>query len=229
MSPGCRRQAVRPYPAPPARGLHRIGNLPRLVNRPAVADAPSHSMTMNTVFLSGSRGISRLDAAVRGRLRRIVERGLRVVVGDAQGADSAMQSYLHTQGYGKVVVYCVGSRCRNNVGSWPIHSVLADPAHRGRAPYTLRDKAMAAVADYGLVLWDGKSKGSFSNILELLKHGKSTVVYLAPHKQCITIKTSEDAKALLQSCTPANTRSNPQLIGHPPEISFLKKGAASWT
>ena len=33
---------------------------------------------------------------------------------------------------------------------------------------TQKDKAMAAEADYGFVLWDGKSSGSISNVFELL-------------------------------------------------------------
>ena len=161
---------------------------------------------MNTVFLSGSRKISRLDDRVRGRLQGIVEQDLPVVVGDAYGADRAMQSYLFEMGHANVVVFCVGGKCRNNVGAWPVRRIAANPALRGRAPYTQRDKAMAEAADFGFVLWDGESEGSFSNILELLKKGKKMAVYLAPRQRFVDIKTREDLGELLQFCAPEDSR-----------------------
>jgi hypothetical protein len=47
------------------------------------------------VFIGGSRRITRLEAEVRRRLDRIVEKGLPVVIGDANGADRAVQRYLN--------------------------------------------------------------------------------------------------------------------------------------
>jgi hypothetical protein len=46
------------------------------------------------VFIGGSRHITRLEAVGRRRLDRIVEKGLPVVIGDANGADKAVQRYL---------------------------------------------------------------------------------------------------------------------------------------
>ena len=45
--------------------------------------------------IGGSRRITRLEAEVRRRLDRIVEKGLPVVIGDANGADRAVQRYLN--------------------------------------------------------------------------------------------------------------------------------------
>jgi len=39
---------------------------------------------------------------------------------------------------------------------------------------------MARTADFGLILWDGKSKGSGSNLKELTGQDKKTLVYLSP-------------------------------------------------
>jgi hypothetical protein len=39
--------------------------------------------------------------------------------------------------------------------------------------------AMARDAKYGLMLWDGKSKGTLNNILNLIAAEKRTLVYLA--------------------------------------------------
>ena len=162
---------------------------------------------MSTVFLSGSRRISQLNDMVRNRLQNIVHRNLQVVVGDASGADKAMQSYLSEQGYTNVLVFCVGGSCRNNVRPWPFESVATDPNLKGRALYTQRDEAMAERADFGFVLWDGHSQGSLNNVLELLKRGKRAVVYFAPRKQFVNIRTAADVQRLLQRCEAKSSRS----------------------
>lgn len=162
---------------------------------------------MTTVFLSGSRKINRLNDVIRTRIQNIVDQGFVVVVGDANGADKAMQAFLAEKDYSNVFVYCAGTTCRNNIGEWRTESVEVDPKLKGRAFYTQKDKAMAAKADFGLVLWDGKSEGSIANVLELLKNGKKAVVYFSPKKQFINIKTSGDADALLRLCEPLAARS----------------------
>lgn len=146
---------------------------------------------MTKVFLSGSRRISRLNEDVRGRLRNMVQNGLGIVVGDANGADKAMQSYLNDEGYKNVTVYCAGPVCRNNLGSWETKNIQVDSKLKGRAFYTQKDKAMARDADLGFVLWDGKSNGSITNALELLSSGKTVVLFFAPQKEFFNFKTIE--------------------------------------
>jgi hypothetical protein len=153
-----------------------------------------------TVFLSGSRVISRLNHSIRARLKNIVEQGFRVIVGDANGADKALQSFFADVHYNNVVVFCAGNICRNNVGEWPIENVEVDLKLKGRDFYTQKDKAMAAEADYGFVLWDGKSVGSISNVLELMNSRKPVVVYFGPEKAFYNLKQSEDVHALLRHC-----------------------------
>jgi hypothetical protein len=153
-----------------------------------------------TVFLSGSRKISRLNDAIRGRLQKIVEKQIRIVVGDANGADRAFQHYLSENKYENVVVFCAGPTCRNNVGSWQQRNIPVARSVTGREFYAQKDKAMAAEADYGFVLWDGKSAGSISNVLELLKNGKPVVVYFGPDKSFHAIKEAQDIATLMQRC-----------------------------
>src|SRR5690554_1976912 len=120
---------------------------------------------MTTVFLSGSRRIGRLNETVRRRVDNIIGQRLRVVVGDANGADKAFQQYLAAKGYQNVVVYCSGNRCRNNAGNWPTENVPVAPELKGRYFYIVKDKAMAREADYGFILWDGASVGTFENLV----------------------------------------------------------------
>lgn len=155
---------------------------------------------MTTVFVSGSRQVSRINDMIRDRIRKMIDQEFHIVVGDANGADKAMQKFLAELNYSNVVVFCSGEICRNNIGEWDKRHVSADSKLRGRAFYTQKDKAMAAEADYGFVLWDGKSAGSISNVFELLKHKKSVVVYFEPEKQFFTISSLHDAKALLDMC-----------------------------
>jgi len=155
---------------------------------------------MTTVFLSGSRKISRLDEAVKSRLSTIVEKGLRVIVGDANGADKAFQTCLASMDYANVTVFCSGPECRNNIGQWNVKHVSVDTKLKGRDFYTQKDKAMAGEADYGLVLCDGKSPGSISNVIEMLKRNKRAVVYLSPEKQFYAVSHLDDANKLLEKC-----------------------------
>src|SRR5690242_7626546 len=155
-------------------------------------------MTIHTVFLSGSRKINRLNDDIRLRVQNIASQHLKVVIGDANGADKALQSYLAEIHYPHVTVFCAGHECRNNVGAWEQKNVDVDPKLRGRDFYVEKDKAMAAVADYGFVLWDGKSAGSINNVLEMMKHRKPVVLYFSPGKSFHALKGAEDVRNLMQ-------------------------------
>jgi hypothetical protein len=157
---------------------------------------------MSTVFLSGSRRLSRLNEAIRARLKNMVDSGMDIIIGDANGADRAMQEYLARTAYQNVTVYCAGDKCRNNVGNWASRFVKVDSRLRGRDFYAKKDKAMAALADFGLVLWDGKSVGSINNVYELVVREKKVVVYYSPDHKFCTITSKEQLQDLLARCDP---------------------------
>ena len=54
--------------------------------------------TMTTVFIAGSMNIKHLDRKVKERMDNIVASNFAVVVGDADGADTAIQTYLVERG-----------------------------------------------------------------------------------------------------------------------------------
>jgi hypothetical protein len=155
---------------------------------------------MTTVFISGSRKISRLNQEIKDRLKNVLEQSLAIVVGDANGADKAVQNFLMENKYASVTVFCSGSTCRNNMGNWEVSAIRVDPRIKGREFYTEKDKKMAEIADYGFVLWDGKSPGSYSNVMELVKRNKKALVYFAPEKSFFTVADLSDARALLGKC-----------------------------
>ncbi len=141
------------------------------------------------VFIGGSRRLSRLNEDIRRRLDSIVEKGITVIVGDANGADKAVQRYLADKGYEKVVVFCMAGVCRNNIRNWPTRDVAAGPGARGFSYYATKDRAMGGEADYGLMLWDGSSRGTLTSIVDLALRGKPVVVYLAPSKSFVTLRS----------------------------------------
>lgn len=156
---------------------------------------------MTTVFLSGSRRISRVGEDVRQRLTNMVENGLDIITGDASGADKAMQACLAELHYPKVTVYFVGDAPRNNVGGWAAKRVIGNDGNlTGREFYAQKDKEMSKVADCGLVLWDGKSSGSVQNMIWLLSERKKVVVYLAPERRFCSLKTQDELVELLRQC-----------------------------
>ena len=63
---------------------------------------------MTTVFIAGSINIKHLDRKVKERMDNIIASDFTAVVGDADGADTAIQTYLLDRGVKNAVVYCSG-------------------------------------------------------------------------------------------------------------------------
>jgi len=137
---------------------------------------------LTSVFIGGSRAISRLSTEVTARIDRIMDQGFHVLVGDAYGADKAVQRRLDEVEYRNVTVFCAGSKCRNNVGHWATFGVAVRPRTRGFALFAAKDREMAEQADYGLMIWDGQSVGTLMNVWRLLRLNRKVVVYSRPDR-----------------------------------------------
>lgn len=142
---------------------------------------------MTTVFIAGSISISRLHEKVADRINKIVSSDFNVVVGDADGADTSIQECLQRHQAGKVTVYCTGESPRNNVAEWPVHRVVSKAKAGTRAYFTAKDLEMARHSDYGLMVWDCKSTGTLSNVIELLREKKKSVVFVNKNKDFVTV------------------------------------------
>ena len=152
---------------------------------------------MTTVFIGGSRKISRLNAEVERRIQAIVEQGFPIVIGDANGADKAVQRYLAKKQYANVTVFCMDGDYRNNMANWPTQAIAAQSSTSCFAYYMTTDRAMASASSYGLMLWDAESKGTLNNVVQLVRQQKPTVVYIAPLNIFETIRTAADVTNLL--------------------------------
>lgn len=141
----------------------------------------------------------------------------RFFVGDAGGADYCMQTYLHKHylcdSNDSVIVYHVGTPCRNNVGGWqtreitPPDNMVDFVANNGEMPlpdnpkrmfYTFKDIVMVQDADLAGVLWDGKSEGSLRNIRDMLWRNKLVVLYYAPTKRFYEAKERSRIEELVR-------------------------------
>ncbi len=152
---------------------------------------------MTTVFIAGSISISHLHEKVQERISNIVSSDLNVVVGDADGADKSIQECLRSYRARKVTVYCTGEVPRNNVANWPVHHVQSKARAKSRAFFTAKDIEMAKNSDFGLMVWDCKSTGTLSNVIELLKEKKKSVVFVNKHKDFVTVGDQSGLSQLL--------------------------------
>ena len=133
----------------------------------------------------------------------MIDKSFTILVGDANGADKAVQRYLAEKGYRNVIVHSMAKNCRNNVADWPTRQVMAPKGVRGFTYYATKDQAMVDDAAYGLMLWDGESKGTLNSVINMIRQDKLVVVYLAPRKAFQNIRCVDDVVDLLSKCDPA--------------------------
>ncbi|MBB4955950.1 adenine-specific DNA-methyltransferase [Agrobacterium vitis] len=184
---------------------------------------------MNTIFIGGSRHVSRLPAEVKKRLDNVIASHHQVIVGDANGADKAVQKHFFDANYANVTVFCSGDAPRNNLGSWTTHRVDVPKGTKGFQFYAAKDREMAREADFGLMIWDGKSPGTVLNVLRLVQAGKISVLFNVPDKAAVNVKTVEQYRDFIRQCDPSfradlRDRATPQewaLIEVHPQPSLL--------
>ncbi|WP_199328314.1 hypothetical protein [Anabaena azotica] len=124
-----------------------------------------------TVMISGSRSIKRLPQEAIASLDKIMELGYEIIIGDAPGVDALIQQYLRLKGYEKVTVYYAmfnGLGCPRNSNDYPTVGVVGN--------YVDRDSRLCTIANYGLAIWDGRSKGTRNNIAKVKRTKVITVI-----------------------------------------------------
>ncbi len=157
---------------------------------------------MSKVFFGGSRKLSRLNSEIRTELRKLIAYEHTVLIGDANGADKVAQTFFADEGYRNVIVYCMDGEYRNNIGKWKIRPVDSKGEKNGFKRFTIQDAEMSRDADYGFMLWDGKSKGTLNNVVLLLEQQKPTRIYFSPSKSFMWVKSTADLKSLIEKFDP---------------------------
>ncbi|QAV27743.1 hypothetical protein SAMN05216169_10832 [Anoxybacillus pushchinoensis] len=154
------------------------------------------------VFVAGPRAVSVLNKQVKERLSNIINNNFTVLVGDANGVDKQVQKFLHSVNYRNVKVYATNGRARNNIGQWEVEKVNVEPTKKGFDYYAAKDIEMAKDADYGFMIWNGQSKGTLNNMINLAKLNKKVLVYFIPAKQFYTVKDVGDIRMMIDTGNP---------------------------
>lgn len=157
---------------------------------------------MAMIFIGGSRGIFELPEPAVERVSAIVAAEHGVLIGDAPGADTEVQSVLAGYGYEHVGVFHSGKHPRNNVGDWAAYRIEPPDRAQGFALHVEKDREMARRADFGLMVWDGLSTGTALNVLRLALIGSPCVVFDMAQRLVATVRNTDDWRALLRDAGP---------------------------
>ena len=156
---------------------------------------------MTKVFVGGSRRIVRLNPEVVLRLDTILAKRASILVGDANGADKAVQTFLKSREYRDVEVFCSGDDCRNNVGNWTLRRVAVESRKRDFDFYAAKDQLMSREADAGLMIWDNKSAGTLMNALRLVRQGKQVSIFEAQPARFIELRSESAWNDFFSGCS----------------------------
>lgn len=149
------------------------------------------------IFIAGPRAIKEIDENVSMKLQNILEKEYDVLVGDADGIDSSVQKLLNKQNYKKVTVYASKGIARNNYGDWKIKNVIVEGNLTGFDFYAQKDLEMAKDSDIGFMIWNGKSKGTFNNMINLLNLGKKVILYYVPTQKFYQFQQMNDLEEFI--------------------------------
>lgn len=171
------------------------------------------------IFIAGARSLTSLDVYAQAKMHSIFEKKHDIIVGDCYGIDAAVQKFFAGLQYDRVTVFASNGKARNNLGNWEIHSVLVPDGLRGFEYYRQKDLAMVNEADFGFMIWDGESRGTLNNIVQLIKQGKQVLVHIPSRDETYIIKDSngiadmlerggQKAKAIYKKIEPPSQESN---------------------
>ncbi len=132
------------------------------------------------VVIGGSRHLEYVPQEVGERLNEWMEESCEFLVGDAPGTDRAFQLFLKSKKFPAVTVYTSAEEIRNNLGNWQVEKVESGLKSKSNAVHAFKDRKMSQIADIGLMIWDCKSAGTLSNVIDLLDQGKNCFIWVAP-------------------------------------------------
>ncbi|MGL4483964.1 MAG: hypothetical protein ACRCUS_03360 [Anaerovoracaceae bacterium] len=164
------------------------------------------------IFIAGPRAIKQLNNTVTDRLLSITEKKHTVIVGDANGVDKEVQKYFHESNYPNVIVYASNGRARNNVGNWQVETVAVPDNVKGFDFFVAKDKAMADNADYGFMIWNGESKGTLNNMINLLSDEKKVLLFFTPLGDFTQLNSIEELNKLIEHCQSETAKNYKSLI-----------------
>ena len=122
---------------------------------------------------------------------------------------------MHQKAYKNVKIFASNGIARNNYGNWPIEQVNVDSKIRGFDFYVQKDLEMVKKADIGFMIWNGESKGTLNNMINLLNLEKEVILYYVSYKKFYHIKNISELINFLN----ANVKLNNKLQKLLPQFS----------
>lgn len=145
------------------------------------------------VLLGGSLSIVEVPKDAFALIESWIEEDHEFLLGDAKGVDLALQLRLADAGVRNVTIYFAGDSARNNAGSWPTVRIDSGLNSRSHRMHEAKDRAMSELADFGLMIWDGKSIGTLTNAVDLVQRGKFCYIRVPTKTQeLMQIKSSAE-------------------------------------
>ena len=132
------------------------------------------------IVLGGSRHLEFIPKEIAERLLEWMDNSSEFLIGDAPGSDRAFQLFLNSKKYPYITVYTSADEVRNNLGNWQVEKIESGLKSKSNAVHAFKDRKMSQIADIGLMIWDGKSAGTLSNVIDLLSQGKNCYIWVAP-------------------------------------------------
>lgn len=164
------------------------------------------------VFMCGSISIKKIPPEAEKIIDDIIAKRYEILVGDADGIDYKIQEYCKDKKYFKLTIYFVGDKPRkiattkftakqiekdsNEIEYVPIEKENSNKKPSEREKQWIKDKAMIDDCDYGLIIWNGESKGSYKNLLYMIDSKKKFHLYIDGKK--IENKTKEDIEKIFR-------------------------------
>lgn len=150
---------------------------------------PKNRNTNGTVFISGSSKTQfnnspyyreKLPDQIQEQIRKYMNQGKTILVGDAPGIDRQVQDFLKANNYKDVEVYSPGKEVRYNANpEWKTNLIDVPEAPQGSSEWLAgKDKAMSDRADEGLaIVLDDGSQATRNNISRLNEQDKNCDVF----------------------------------------------------
>jgi len=180
------------------------------------------------VFIAGPRTVNTLCDIVTDRMVGLSRNYATILVGDARGVDNLVQQCFADLNYKNVIVYASNGEARHNIGKWDVQIVTTGEKTKGFDFYACKDRKMAEDADYGFMIWNGNSKGTLNNMINLIKFDKEMLIYFIPHKKFYNINSMDRLHKLTSICGVETNRMLDRLLTRSSVTPYEQTAFDSW-
>jgi hypothetical protein len=175
------------------------------------------------IVLGGSRKIEAVPEVFKIQLSVWFGESCDFLIGDSTGVDYAFQTILNNARFERVKIFTSADAVRTNLGDWPVVRIDSGLKGNSKSKHAFKDRHMCQLADIGLMVWDGASAGTISNVIDLVNQGKKTLVWSAPEKSLYEFASSSALNDWLNKNPSASNEARRRLRSYDLRIQKLRK------